>query len=175
MIAEVDFLMKIIILGDFGSGSTNGYERLAKNLSTQLTQEYPDLATEVWSLADKKVTNPAIQAAAPDLLVTFDLAGFTFTTLTGGVAFNLLNCKQVHFLLEDRLPNEKYLAEPLSISMFFYCLNEEYCARLKEQYPELPFLDIIPLSKETAEDMNAAVPDMIAAIRETVTKCHIPL
>ena len=78
--------MQIIFLGDFGPEEANN-KRLAKQLKTQLSEQYPNLRTEIWSTTDRSVTNPAINAAAPDLLVTFDLAGFTFITLTGGVVF----------------------------------------------------------------------------------------
>ena len=54
-----------------------------------------------------------IQFSGADLVVTVNLYGFEFTTLTGGISYNLWNTKFVHFLLDENLPDEKYLAHQI--------------------------------------------------------------
>lgn len=74
------------------------------------------------------------------ILITFNLSGFELCTLTDNISYNLLNCKQIHILLDRNLKNEKYLSKPLSIAMFFYCLDEKYYDYLINSYPDLPYL-----------------------------------
>lgn len=91
-----------------------------------------------------------IRKENPDLLVTLDLAGFDRTTFTDGVAYNLLDCKQVHLILQKNLDNEKYLAKPLSIAMFFGIIGEAYGEELLNKYPEIPWLKTV-MQKDTME------------------------
>ena len=77
------------------------------------------------------------------MVVTVNLSGFEFTTLTGGISYNLWDTKFVHFLLGQNLRNERFLAGPLSISMFFYCIGQAYMDGLLEKYPDLPYLEKI--------------------------------
>ena len=62
-----------------------------------------------------------IKKMNPELLLTVDLAGFDRVTLTDNIAYNLLDCKQVHVICGKTLQNEKALEKALSIAMFF-CL-----------------------------------------------------
>lgn len=126
-------------------------EQVKKNLEIRHSGWY----VEAWDNAAHRLTNAEVVKAQPDLFVNFDLAGFEQSTLTDGIAYNLLNCKQIHILLNQRLPNEKCLHKPLSIAMFFYCAGREYYKYLLKQYPELPFLQEISGWKE--EDTEAAV------------------
>lgn len=81
-----------------------------------------------------------IRTQNPDILINFNLSGFELCTLTDNVSYNLLNCKQIHILLDRNLKNEKYLSKPLSIAMFFYCWGEKYYDYLIHAYPDLPYL-----------------------------------
>ena len=56
----------------------------------------------------------------PDLLISYNLAGFELSTLTDSVLYNLLDCRQFHFITKDNLPNEKYLEKLLSINLFVF-------------------------------------------------------
>lgn len=100
-----------------------------------------------------------IKSQDPDLLITVDLPGFEQCTLTDNVAYNLLSCKQFHLLLHEGLPNEPYLAKPLNISMFFYCVSDACRERLTRQYPDLPYLGILEGWQsgegQSAQDGNA--------------------
>lgn len=85
-----------------------------------------------------------IKTLHPDLLITVDLQGFEQSTLTDSVSYNLLDCKQLHLLLHERLSNELYLDRQLSIAMFFYCVGNSYYEYLKRRYTGLPYLKMLP-------------------------------
>ena len=84
-----------------------------------------------------------IRRKGADLLVTMDLAGFDRTTFTDGIAYNLLDCKQVHLLLQEKPENEACLERPLSIAMFFGCRSQSYAEYLRGRYPGIPWLKVL--------------------------------
>jgi len=116
-----------------------------------------------------------IQNLNPDMVITLDLSGFEFTTLTGGISYNLWNTKFIHFLLGYNLKNEKYLCRPLSISMFFYCIGMVYKECMQKKYPDLPFLegitDWVDGNDQRAVKENAR--KMAAIIDKTAQKCGL--
>lgn len=117
-----------------------------------------------------------IQNAGADLVITINLSGFEFTTLTGGISYNLWNTKFVHFLLKRNLKDEPIMEKPLSISMFFYCLGKEYTEYLQKNYPNLPYLEEIT-GWDKGTDRKAArsnAEKMAAVIYETTQKCNLP-
>jgi DNA polymerase elongation subunit (family B) len=59
-----------------------------------------------------------IKTIEPDILVTYNMAGFEFSTLTDGIAYNLIDCRQIHFLINDSIPNLHILENNLSLNMF---------------------------------------------------------
>lgn len=75
-----------------------------------------------------------------NLIITLDLIGFEQSTLTDGLSYNLLGSKLIHILLHRDLENEKYLNKQQSISMFFFCVGEQYFQYLKETYSNIPYL-----------------------------------
>lgn len=118
-----------------------------------------------------------IQFSGTDLVVTVNLYGFGFTTLTGGISYNLWNTKFVHFLLEENLPDEKYLDQPLSISMFFFCKGTGYQKYLQKRYPLIPYLEAIKGWREDAGEeavkKNAAC--LAALVWKAAEKCGLSL
>ena len=118
-----------------------------------------------------------IQFSGADLVVTVNLYGFEFTTLTGGISYNLWNTKFVHFLLDENLPDEKYLAHPLSISMFFFCKGTGYQKYLQKRYPLSPYLEAITGWREDAGEKavkeNAAC--LAALVWKAAEKCGLSL
>ena len=118
-----------------------------------------------------------IQFSGADLVVTVNLYGFEFTTLTGGISYNLWNTKFVHFLLDENLPDEKYLAHPLSISMFFFCKGTGYQKSLQKRYPLIPYLEAITGWREDAGEKavkeNAAC--LAALVWKAAEKCGLSL
>lgn len=136
------------------------------------------ITVEIWDSAGRQITSPDIQRAEADLFIDFNLAGFEQSTLTDGIAYNLLNCKQIHILLKDRLPEEKYLAKQLSISMFFYCMDPEYAGYLKGKYPDIPWLKATRGWKKGQEsnstgsdDHNAEI--LCGIVREVIQTCRL--
>lgn len=112
-----------------------------------------------------------IRISNPDILITTDLLGFDRSTLTDNVAYNLLNCKQIHLLLHEHLPNERYLTNPLSIAMFFYCI-EPHFAYYQNTYSNLPFLKRIPIRQGDEEYDILKDPVMMQKIlKEVETAC----
>lgn len=110
-----------------------------------------------------------------DILVTMDLCGFDQVTLADSIAYNLLNCKQLHLLLHRNLKNESCLAKQLSISMFFYCLGDAYYNYLKETYPDLPYLKKITYwnSDNTINAMETNAVMLSELLKEVILKCHL--
>lgn len=109
-------------------------------------------------------------------MININLSGFEFTTLTGGISYNLWNTKFVHFLLERNLPNEGCLGRPLSISMFFYCVGKEHKEYLHRRYPEIPYLEEIEgwedRDERKAESGNAK--KMVYAVYRVAGICDLP-
>lgn len=111
-----------------------------------------------------------IKEKNPELLLTVNLAGFDRVTLTDNIAYNLLNCKQVHVISGGILQNEKTLEKALSIAMFFCCSEREQCEELKERYPHIPWMACMEEwspAEEFCSDKNVAE---IAKVLETVIK-----
>lgn len=127
--------MKILIAHSF----LGIRKRTVELLKEKLQQRYRDADILMWS-AEKPAAREDIRKTEADLFVDFNLWGFEQGTLAGSIAYNLLDCKQIHILLDDTLPNEKQLEKQLSIAMFFYCADAQYCQYLSERYPEIPYL-----------------------------------
>lgn len=53
-----------------------------------------------------------------DLLVTYNLAGFELSTLTDGLAYNLVDCRQFHFIKNEICSKNEVLNKQRSINMF---------------------------------------------------------
>lgn len=106
-----------------------------------------------------------------DLIITFNLLGFEQSTLTGGVFYNLLNCKQIHFVLDRNLPNECCLKLPLSIAMFFYCINDEYYEYLLNQYMDIPYLKSLNIRSADERNESFIVNALCNAVCEVLKMC----
>ena len=72
------------------------------------------------SVSDRNRIESYIKKETPDLLISYNLAGFEMGTLTDSVLYNLLDCRQFHFIKKDNLPNEIYLDKLLSINLFIF-------------------------------------------------------
>lgn len=91
----------------------------------------------------------SIQDYAPDLLVTFDFAGFYFTNETGEPSYNGLGCIMAHIAIAPLTAFESHLSHLLSFSMFFYTASPTEAASIAERFPLLPNLCV----------MDALIPD----------------
>lgn len=144
------------------------YADLAEEIAGGLKTKGALVETSVIETGDPNAAEILSGHKDQDILIVFDLAGFEAETLTGGRSYNLSNAKQVHVLLADTFANEKYLADPLSIALFFYCADMACYERLMECYPEIPFLKL--LGEETTISLVSRV---FSAVDEVCEICHI--
>lgn len=131
--------MKILIIQTL----SDKYEKLLRHVKSSLEKGNTDWTVEIWKPVKIQTAPEYIKKVQADIVVNFNLAGFELCTLTEGIAYNLLNSKQIHILLQDRLSNESFLSKQLSISMFFYCTDFQYYQHLSEKYPDMPYLKCI--------------------------------
>lgn len=108
-----------------------------------------------------------------DLLITFNLAGFEQCTLADSISYNLFKCKQIHFILDRNLPNEKYLEKPLSMAMFFYCADDEYGKYLLEKYPDIPYLKMMNIGNIEQDGVTANVDVLWKSVCEVMKICKL--
>lgn len=167
--ADIETIMKLILL----ASKTENVELLQE--LQKLLSANPQNTIEQYTLNPDNLQR--IQNGGADLVITINLSGFEFTTLTGGVSYNLWNTKFVHFMLRRDLKNELVLEKPLSISMFFYCLGKEYKEYLQKNYQDLPYLEEITGWEKGTErkSVKSNAEKMAAAICEAAQKCHLPL
>ena len=163
--------MKVIIAQTL----TGKDKKLVCLLKEKLENSFKEAEVEIWENGKQGMALADVKKAEPDLFINFNLSGFEQGTLMGGVAYNLLNCKQIHILLEDSLPNEHFLEKQLSIAMFFYCVSPACFRYLSANYPEIPYLNIIKgwddKNTEDAADKNAGL--LCNIVAETAKMCHI--
>lgn len=144
----MDKKIKIAVLSGQNTGEICGFQYFMETL------EKNNIETAVIPYAPVKGRDiiSEIKALHPEMLIAIDLLGFEQCTLTDNIAYNLLDCKQLHLLLHHNLSNEQYLAKQLSIAMFFYCAGNDYYEYLNKQYPEIPYLKALPAwQSETGE------------------------
>ena len=137
----------------------------------------PGKSVEIHACKDsRELANIDLKKNPAEVVVTFNLAGFDICTLTDGLSYNLENSKFVHFLLEEHLPNERYLSKQLSISMFFYCVGKGYCEYLWRAYPEIPYLKYMEgwdFSKNLDDARANNVSCIVEAIEEVIRECRL--
>lgn len=142
------------------------------NLKKKIKDEIKNVNIEV-CIENSKINEKYLKGT--DLLITFNLTGFEQSTLAGGISYNLLNCKQIHFLLDRNLPNESYLSKQLSLSMFFFCFGNDYYQYLLDTYPDIPYLELIA-SKKMVDKMNVGfvnVDVLWLSICKVLEKCKL--
>lgn len=133
--------IKIVVVWSHNTETVCGFKRF-----TEMLYQEGNLETVCVSYSSKKHRDliGEIKSLHPELLITIDLPGFEQCTLTDNVSYNLLDCKQLHLLFHENLPNEQYLNKQLSIVMFFYCAGNPYYEYLHKLYPDVPWLKELP-------------------------------
>lgn len=62
-----------------------------------------------------------IKKRPPDILVSYNYAGFEWATLTDGLGYNLIPCKQIH-VVDKGYTNENVARNKIrGINLFIYC------------------------------------------------------
>lgn len=151
---------KILIL-------TSPNNKYAKDLQQSLSGSYDIKSVEI--VQRRNFPHELLRTECFDLIITFDLVGFEQTTLMDGILYNLVSSKFLNFIFRKNLENEKYLSRQLSISMFFYCRGADYGKYLQGEYPEMPYLKVIPEDKFSGDAAGA----MTAAVEEVLVECHL--
>lgn len=162
---------KLIIVHSFGKDETIKAEVVKRAVS----QGCKNMDIMILDDVQHRDMCSYIRKEEADLLLTFDLTGFDRSTLAGGIAYNLLPCKQIHIITKEHLPNEKYLSKQLSISMFFYCVGLEVYNHLSEKYPDMPYLKVVEGWIKEDEDMIAQknADALCEIILEVMHICHM--
>jgi len=145
-----------------------------ERLREKLQEKYKAADIEIWN-AVKPPTREDIKKAEADMFVDFNLFGFEQGTLAGSIVYNLLDCKQVHILLDTGLPNEKQLEKQLSIAMFFFCVDAQYGQYLAERYPELPSLQEVEGFQKTdaAADVEHNAGLLCDVVGKVLQRCRL--
>ena len=73
------------------------------------------------NLRSRELLIEELEKEEQDLIVSYNLAGFECTTLTDSLGYNLVDCRQFHFITKKEVPGEKYLSKQKSINMFLFC------------------------------------------------------
>lgn len=84
-----------------------------------------------------------IKIENPGLLIVENLEGFDMRTLTDAVAYNLIHCRQIHILNDEKVWHsfESVLGGQMSLNMFFMCKGKKEFGRLIESYPQIPYIE----------------------------------
>lgn len=160
--------MKIAIVTD--KHTMFGNRSFQKRMESQLHSEITYLSEDSGAI---KSIQRKVKELSPEVLITVDLAGFEQRTLTDNISYNLLDCKQIHFILNRNLPNERYLEKPLSISMFFYCQDNEYCKYLLEKYPDIPYLKAMNIENVEQDSVTANEDALWKSVSEVMKICKL--
>ena len=166
--------IKTVVVSSGNIENICGFKQFAEMLEQEGNIETSCLACS--SKKQRDITS-AVKSLHPELLITVDLAGFEQRTLTDNISYNLLDCKQLHLLFHENLPNEKYLSKQLSIAMFFYCAGDTYYEYLCKLYPHVPYLRELPgwqfRRNEKVADKNAAI--LYAVLLEVLRECGMSM
>ena len=149
--------MKIAVLG-----STKSQQKL-------LTSSIHSLPNEIeLSFYNADTTTQAqLNADEYQVLITFDLAGFQLKTLTNNIWYNLLPCRQIHIITTCKNELMTYLNNPLSISMFFFCVTEGQKNTLSTGYENIPWLRVL---NSWQENPAKALSDVLTTV---ISECGL--
>lgn len=89
------------------------------------------------------VKSGMIENEKPQLLVTFDMAGFEMRTLLEKATYNTMPYRMAHFLLKDYEAYKKeWLEDDMNFSMFFYA-SEQTGQAIKERHPDIEHVTVL--------------------------------
>ena len=134
--------MVIVVVGE-----ENG--RLESRID-EIDAAFPDAEINTYFLSDEDnavhITSK-IKELGPDLLITENLIRFEECTLTDAVAYNLIHCRQIHYLPENTadgryIENAEYLKKQLSLVMHFFCNKEDEKQYYINEYPDIPYVEV---------------------------------
>lgn len=115
------------VVGDvvclFEQASTIEKENMGRVLRQQIEDmiggDLPEIFFMDTTLIKRDHLSEELKKMEIDLLVTYNLAGFELSTLAGSLSYNLVDCRQFHFIKTKECPNKEFLNKIKSINMFF--------------------------------------------------------
>lgn len=155
--------MKIAIVDYEKHDLSNLRKIIEDNFLEEFGIDRPEIELFGNNTSDRPYLFQKLKAYGPDIMITFNLAGFEIETLTDSVSFNLLDCIQLHWVGKKDTQNEKYLNKVLSIVMFFATNDGDLAEYLKQTYDKIPMLS----SYEESDTDNAVTRALIDVIKET--------
>ena len=121
------------------------YENIEK-LRADLSASVPDkLEIRLLTCQDNENIFSALTEFAPSILITENLAGFNLGTLSGGLAYNLINAIQLHIISnENKISESDYmqLSKPLSLLMHFCCSANDSKSKLEAINQDIPYIEV---------------------------------
>ena len=109
-----------------------------KNIITDFTRNIPGMVFDMGDGADYGMRYHEIEANSPDVIITFDLAGFELRTGGDTLSLNNLYARMAHILFHkpDYYGNNLRLRQ--NLSMFTYIPCDENILEYGSRYPEIP-------------------------------------
>ena len=103
---------------DMGTVLNNQLIQLSsyRNLDSKYDLFYVDTS----SIEKRNQLIASIRSYNPDLLVSYNLAGFELSTLADSLSYNLIDCRQFHIINKRNLPNEMYMNIFRSLNLFLF-------------------------------------------------------
>ena len=79
-----------------------------------------------------------LQQTAPELLITFDCAGFDFRLMGEDLFYNSLSCPMAHILLQGPEGFDTELRCRMNFDAVYYTMTPEEATRIRERYEAVP-------------------------------------
>ena len=134
-------------------------------LKDEINKKVDDTQAEFVIMGLEKSKRPyliqEIKRFNPDVLITYNLAGFELCTLTDSISYNLLDCKQLHWLDKVNCDNESFLNKVLSIVMFFATEKEEIKKYILGNYDKIPRMYLVNEASSKNENIAKATIQMM--------------
>lgn len=152
-------------------------------INTKKNPEYSDVYRKLAAAFEKKGFTAAVvdmgeerplheqffrlRNIKPQLVITFDLAGFEMRTLQETPSFNIISCRMAHLIMKADKETEDCLNVPLNFSMFFYTADSDHAESIRKKYP---FVEHISALKALGEITVEEDPYVWENIADTLIK-----
>ncbi len=145
--------MKALIV--IGRSEYDYHVVLARAAAQKLTAKgYEIVYVNTAATEDENIFKYAMSQAQPDLLVTFDCAGFKLELLGDDIFYNSLCCQAVHVLCHRPFAYDSQLRQRVNFITDYYCFSQEDGSFIKEQYKRVPQIHTIEPTLQTKADVS---------------------
>ena len=136
-----------------GPSQQNMHITAAKYAAADLTKAgYNVKFANTMATSDDNVLKYTMQQAAPDLLVTFDMAGFDLDILGGDLFYNSLCCPAVHVLFKRAEDYEPSYFKRMNFTMEFITLGERDSSYISDTYFRVPKVSAVKIPENAPGD-----------------------